>query len=486
MGGWTRRAFLLAGGASLAACATGRKVAAPLEEVVVVGGGLAGLTAAYRLHRAGVSVRVLEAADRVGGRVFTLRDRFDGPVEMGGDRIDSNHLTIRRLVEDLGLEMEDLLESVLHLSSTYIFGGQRRSDAELAEALVPLADRLAGDQALILPYGLPGYRNPGGGFLDRLTLEEWLEVAGAEGWVRDLLATLYGTELGVDIGRQSALNLVTRIRWEAPLSLNPADPKPAIRLFDNRNQRFRIRGGNDRLVGALARQLAGRVEVGAGVEAVRRRSDGLYSLTVRRGPAVRDETAPYLLLAAPFHALRRMELRADLPTVQRRAIDELGYGRQTTMAVGFRGALWRDFGDRGTVWTDRPPGRVRASDGAGALVRMAGGSEADILARSGAADRARAMVDALEGPWPGLAATRTASVARYPWMASNACYEPGQWTAFGGAEGDRFGRLLFAGEHCAQRFRGTMEGACTSGWAAAESILVDFGLAPPPKRRRAP
>ena len=100
----TRRSFLqassaAAGGVALAGCAA-RRSARPLpgaDPVVVVGAGIAGLTAAWRLHQAGVAVRVLEAQDRVGGRMFSLRGHFaDGQVvELGGELIDTGHETLR-------------------------------------------------------------------------------------------------------------------------------------------------------------------------------------------------------------------------------------------------------------------------------------------------------------------------------------------------------------------------------------------------------
>ncbi|HEU4563724.1 MAG TPA: FAD-dependent oxidoreductase, partial [Gemmatimonadaceae bacterium] len=69
------------------------------EPVLIIGAGIAGLTAAWRLRRAGVPVRVIEAQDRVGGRMFSLRGHFaDGQVaELGGELIDTGHERIQAL-----------------------------------------------------------------------------------------------------------------------------------------------------------------------------------------------------------------------------------------------------------------------------------------------------------------------------------------------------------------------------------------------------
>ena len=77
--------------------------------VVIVGAGLAGMTAAYRLHQAGVPARVFEARDRVGGRCWSARDFSGGQVaEHGGEFVDTRHVHMRVLVEELGLELDDL------------------------------------------------------------------------------------------------------------------------------------------------------------------------------------------------------------------------------------------------------------------------------------------------------------------------------------------------------------------------------------------
>src|SRR5262245_53690749 len=113
----SRRAFLqassaAAAGVALGGCAARRPVPrlASAEPVVVVGAGIAGLTAAWRLHQAGVPVRVLEAQNRVGGRMLSLHGHFaDGQVvELGGELIDTGHEKLRALCKELGIALDDL------------------------------------------------------------------------------------------------------------------------------------------------------------------------------------------------------------------------------------------------------------------------------------------------------------------------------------------------------------------------------------------
>ena len=116
-GEWTTtRAGLLrsAGLAGLGLTAFGRLTpaarAASNERIVIVGAGLAGLTCAYRLNRAGYVAEVHEASDRVGGRCWTGRGFFldDQIYEHGGELIDQGHNQLRSLVQQLGLDLDNL------------------------------------------------------------------------------------------------------------------------------------------------------------------------------------------------------------------------------------------------------------------------------------------------------------------------------------------------------------------------------------------
>src|SRR4051794_1242495 len=112
----TRRELLGAAGAATAAAAVwspGDVFAAGTRNVAIVGGGLAGLTCAYRLQQAGITAHVYEASDRLGGRCWTLRDTFaDGQVaERGGELIDNNHLQVKHLAQELRLTLDNLLQA---------------------------------------------------------------------------------------------------------------------------------------------------------------------------------------------------------------------------------------------------------------------------------------------------------------------------------------------------------------------------------------
>ena len=168
-GAQARREFLRHAGASamglsvpfVAGCGGGAPVyeaAAPAlrgpvpssrHKVAVVGGGIAGLHAAYRLAQAGVNVRVYEASARIGGRMFSARGKMpdDIVVELGGELIDSNHATMWALARELGVQMDDLFSGYPNdprfERETYFFDGERVSDATILEEFRPLAAQMS-------------------------------------------------------------------------------------------------------------------------------------------------------------------------------------------------------------------------------------------------------------------------------------------------------------------------------------------------------
>src|SRR5689334_12548149 len=119
----TRRGLLRGAGAAIAGSGVVGALARPAwahaakpassARIVVVGAGLAGLTAAYRLQQAGYAAQVYEASGRIGGRCWTGRGDFlEGQIyEHGGELIDSNHIQIKQLAQELGLTLDNLYQA---------------------------------------------------------------------------------------------------------------------------------------------------------------------------------------------------------------------------------------------------------------------------------------------------------------------------------------------------------------------------------------
>jgi monoamine oxidase len=495
----SRREFLMATGAATGAWSLAGCASLPIRlphrrerdvQVIVVGAGLAGLTAAYRLRQAGVSVRVIEAQERVGGRCHSLRNHFgDGQVaELGGELIDSGHTQIRALAEEFRIPIDDLAEPDAGVGKElWYFDRTRYSERDVVDAFAGLARHIDADLQSIGGDGNVSYRTPlNAERLDRLTISQWLDQAGATGWFRRLLEVAYVTEYGLELEEQSALNLL--------LLMGPASQE--FELFGASDERYHVKGGNDRIVSELASHVPDLV-TGTQLEAIRNRADGAIELDVRTGGRAATISAPHVILALPFTLLRAVKIETELPPQKRLAIDQLGYGTNAKVMIGFDRRIWRtEYKSNGSVISDLAFQSIwetsRAQNGEGGiLTNFTGGKHGVSVGDGPVGQQAGRVVGDLEDIFHLIANVRTPGRdvrfhwPSHPWSkGSYASYRPGQWTTLHGAEGERVRNLHFAGEHCSLEAQGFMEGAVETGQTAASEILADLGIAAPARTTR--
>ncbi|WP_180970135.1 flavin monoamine oxidase family protein [Deinococcus planocerae] len=492
-----RRALLRAGAAGAAGLALGSRVsaqtptlpgvrgkAAGAGPVVVVGAGLAGLTAAYRLRRAGVPVRGYEAGQRVGGRVFTQYGVFGGRhVELGGEFIDTGHTSIRRLAGELGVGLRDLLAGDAGdrlLPEVFEFGGRQYTDPQVLEAFGPLARRIEADLASLNVESV-SYQTPGNAAgLDRTSLRDYLDRPDVPRFLRDLIEVAYVTEYGLEATEQSSLNLIYLIGTRPE----------RFEIFGVSDMRYTAEEGNGAIPRRLGQLLASDLDLGARLEALTQASDGRYTLTFARGGSSQEVRASRVILALPFSVLRGVELRLPLPEVKRRSIETIGYGTNAKLIAGFSERVWRTrHGSNGYTYSDRAfqttwesSRTPNAAGPAGALTNFVGGRRGVEVGTGDAEAHVSAWLAEMERVFPGIRGARDASPAiRAHWpghalsLGSYSAYRVGQWTTIGGAEAEPVGGVHFAGEHTGGTFQGFMEGACASGERAAAEVLAALG-----------
>jgi len=485
------RRQLLAGMATLAVSAKPRAQEGLLQSmratrlpagggVLIVGAGIAGLTAAYRLQQAGVRAEVVEASRRVGGRLRSLGNVAGSPgvVEMGGEFIDTRHTAVRSLATELGLTLADLRLADTGLEPEVLFfQGHRVSQQQVIEEFAPLAKRIADDLQSLGNRNIT-YHDPSDAAvrLDRLSIAEYLETAPISPVMDQLLKVAYITEFGRDAESQSCLNMLFLIGAEVG----------KWSTYGISDERYHVVGGNDQIPQKLAARLQGEVETSTVLESIRAKPEGRYQVSLRQGATSVERTYEHILLTVPFGVLRQVELAIDLPPVKRRAIDELGYGTSTKLSLPFQERIWRSrYSSTISVYSDLDFQNTWESarygvGSSGWLTNLRGGTNGMALGEGNPEAQAQKLLNDFEGIFPGISVAQQGKGVRSFWAAepyslgSYSCYLPSQWTAIGGAEGERVGNVWFAGEHCSPGSQGYMNGACETAEAAAHSILQDL------------
>jgi monoamine oxidase len=482
---WSRRRFLGTSAAAVAAASFGfpRIVRAqddPQLRVVILGGGTAGLTCAYRLQQAGVRSTIYEASPRIGGRMYSLQNFFpdNQTAELGGELIDTDHFAIRNLAQELGVDLIDLAYldgSTGH--DYYIDSRLYRADADWIEAFRPIAEAIradigAEDENCEVRWD---HATPDGKRLDNMSVAEWLAQKKFSGPIVKVIEAAYVGEYGLQLDEQSALNLVCAVGTE----------EGTFGIFGESNERFRARGGNAMIPIRLAQEIRKPVETGTVVEAIRNKGTG-FEITVRRGGSTAAIPADVVITTIPLTVMRKLDLKGlDLTPAQRGTIENLGYGTNSKMMVGLNARPWMSLNVSAYTFTDLPFqccwDTSRGQDGQHAiLTNFTGGRQGLVIGEGALADRAKEFVAQADKVFPGTAAAYTGKAVRQIWpkyewtLGSYTCYRPGQYQRYNGALEEPQGRLIFAGEHTMEE-NGFMNAAVESGERAAKQVLAALG-----------
>jgi monoamine oxidase len=470
-----------------------------VQEVGIVGAGMAGVHCAYLLKQAGVRAVVYDAQNRIGGRMFTDRTTFAQPdgqhCELGGELIDTAHTTIQSLCQLLGIDLYDYTTDAPGLNHIVArIGGQTLTISDILAGFGPIATAINNAvNTLTNSNNAPSYKDHNGGdAIDAMSIHQWFDSVGASGPVRTLLEVAYNIEFGLETSQQSAWNFL----WQ----ISPADPAN-FQIFGASDERFHTKTGNDAIPNKLAALLdASQIQLGHQLVAVSVRPDGRIVLTFGKGSGTTTAVFDHVVLALPFSILRSVDLSGvTMPAVKTKAIQTLGYGTNAKLMVGFASRVWRTpptAADGGTSYPASDGSAYsdlahfqntwetsRLQPGTSGILTDYTGGNLGVAIGSGTPESQRdAFLTDFEVLFPGATAASNGKVSRmhwptFPWTkGSYASYLVGQWTGISGAEIERVGNIHFAGEHTSTAFQGFMEGAAETGAMAAAEILADLGL----------
>lgn len=442
--------------------------------IAIIGAGMAGLMCARTLEKAGYRATLYEAQSRVGGRMWTQRDLPGAQLlELGGELIDTEHTVLRSLATELDLTLDDLAAYDREVQAELIFiGGRVIPESELLASWAKVQGQIAADLAASENNEAELIR------LDNTPLHTYIAgLPDIDPTFRDILDLAYVCEYGLPTQEQSAMNLIWLIGSDTP---------DTFEIFGTSDERFHTHEGNDAFPTRVAAALESTIETGHRLVRVTTLSDGRHQLSFDMGGTSVEATYEHVVLTIPWTLLRDVEFSPALPAEKAEMIQNLGYGTNAKLMLGFDSRPWRTtHGKSGSTITDTGPQTIwetsRGQAGTqGILTVFTGGAEGLAVGQSSAEARAQNYLPKIDALYPGTqAAYRASSAVRMHWptfeyaKGSYACFKPGQ-AIWSGTEGERVGNLHFAGEHTSVDFQGYMEGAAESGLRAAEEILSDL------------
>jgi monoamine oxidase len=456
-----RRSFLktLGGAATVAALAPNVLTQRRAKRCVVIGAGLAGLAAAYKLKTAGWQVTVLEARDRIGGRVFSHKDEQTGLVcELGAEWVGESHERIKALCKNFNIPLQkhQFEDHLLRDGRVYRPGEWSFSP----QAKAAFDKMIAGYEKLTVAQKTR---------LDRTDWWNHLEKIGftpEDLRLRDLMDS---TDFGESIRHVSAFAALAEYAESSPK--NEMD--------------YKMTGGNALLAQAFSLRIGREnIELSSRVDQVTQKSGAVevrvsYVPNGGLAPLVARRYFPdAVICTAPIQSLLKIKFDPPLPAVQRNAAEQLVYSRISKNSVVYSDRFWKeeDFSmvsDTTSHFyfhsTQSQPGKE------GILTAYAIGEKAEVLASQSDERRMRIVandISALDDDAP----KKARRIISYAWQrdpftdGAYALYKPGQWFGIRPSLQRPHGKVLFAGEHIAD-WQGFMEGAIETGEAAAQALL---------------
>src|SRR3954469_11143190 len=485
----TRRG--LVGGALATGAAASLPEAAPAKprrrtrrtDVVVVGAGFAGLTAARAIKRAGHSVMVLEARNRVGGRALNLTLPGGEVAERGATFAGPTQDRILALAKAVGVKTFPTYDTG---DNIYLNQGTRQrypsngptGTAPLDPLVLPemaAAITLLDQMSASVPVDAP-WKAPNAAEWDGQTLESWVAGHSATERFKRIVSVATRPVFGAEPRELSLLFVLFYIA----ASGNESTPGTFERNFNTKDgaQMWRFRGGTQRIAQLVAKDLGARVHLSTAVRRIDQLSGGVRvesdKLTVRAKQAI---------VAIPPTLAGRIDYHPALPAGRDPLTQRLRHGTLTTVPGAYATPFWRAKGLSGTATS--ADGLVNAtfddspeSGRPGVLLGFIGGDSARVYEGLGIAGGRAAALNDLASLFGPEAKRPTAffdtrwTNERYTRGCPVAIAGPGTLLAYGEKLRAPVGRIHWAGTETSGFWNGYMDGAVRSGERAAAEVLA--------------
>ena len=447
--------------------------------VVVIGAGFAGLACAFELLAGGYDVTVLEARERIGGRVLSFNAKLGAElapgrnVEGGGELIGSNHAVWAAYAERFDLSFLDVSEAE-GLRLPVVIGGVELSEAQAEGLWVAMEAVLATLNPLAAPVdAISPWLSPNAAALDARSVQSFIDALDVTPLVKRACWINQTADNGVEPAQASLLGLLAAVKGGG------------LEKYWTDSEVYRCKGGNSQLALKLAEALGPeRLVTGCPVVSVQQHGASLR-VTCKSGRVLEADD---VVLAVPPSVWGKLSLSPGLPAglapQMGVSVKYLAHARTRFWLADGRSPYALSDGPINMTWeaTDGQPGDADA-----VMVAFSGGPSARACMGLPREGRDAAYAAELERLYPGatmgvrgqLVGARMMDWPRDEWtMAGYSFPAPGQVTTLGPALAQGHmthagePRLHFAGEHTCPAFVGYMEGALASGVGVARRLAA--------------